>query len=134
MARSTLLKSAVCLGTVIAASGAAAADCLPYGQPVTITGYYGSVLFPGIPNYESVKSGDEPERVPMLFLDVPICTGEDPEGIGEPVPSIAAIQLACSSEEIDRFSRTEGDPMTVRGSLFAGHTGHHHTAVLLSCS
>jgi len=127
------MTSMVLVANLMIGCSTAVANCLSYGQSISITGYYGSIVLPGTPNYTSINDGDEVENIPFLFLETPVCTGEDPAGFGESVPSIAMIQLACPSELISLFEESTGTPLTVTGSLFASHTGHHHTAILLSC-
>jgi len=120
-------------GAVAVLAAPASAACLSYGSSVTLTGFYGTALFPGSPNYESVKTGDDPEWAALLFVVEPFCMGEDPEGLNEPDITVEVVQLACSSEQLAGFKKSEGTPVTVSGELFGAHTGHHHASVLLAC-
>jgi hypothetical protein len=55
----------------------ARSQCLDYEpRTVRLTGVMKTVMYPGLPNYESVRSGDKPEAGWYLFLDQPICVNE----------------------------------------------------------
>jgi hypothetical protein len=60
-------------------------ECLDYDQRVTLKGFYGEVVSPEQPNYESAKKGDAAVAVGILFLATPICTFASPDLIGEAV-------------------------------------------------
>lgn len=89
------------------------------------------VVFPGPPNYESIKGGDKLEKVYILELDDPfdIASSEDPkkpfndsEGWGK---NVKRLQL-FGDKTLVRFI---GRRVTVRGKLFEGIFVHHHTSV-----
>lgn len=91
------------------------------------------VYFPGPPNYESTKDGDEREGVYILELEEPfdIAAADDPkkplndsEGWGK---SVKRIQLISNGT----LGRHVGKKVNVRGKLFEAIFGHHHTSVLM---
>lgn len=91
------------------------------------------VYFPGPPNYESVKDGDQREGVYILELDEPfdIATAEaskkplnDSEGWGK---NVRRIQLISDGT----LGRRVGKKVTVMGRLSEAIFGHHHTDVLM---
>src|ERR1051326_1436812 len=62
-----------------------AQKCLAYSSPVTLSGKLTSRIFPGPPNYTSIRRGDQKETAILLILPAAICTtGNDPEGIDVP--------------------------------------------------
>jgi hypothetical protein len=61
-------------------SAASPGDCLPYEpNSVQLTGRIVRKVFPGPPNYESVKEGDKPEGAYILHLAKPICVRSEKE-------------------------------------------------------
>src|SRR5260370_17559026 len=74
---------------------ASAQKCLKYGPTVvSLTGTLRSQVFPGPPNYESIKRGDRKETAIILTLVVPPCTtGENPHGFDVPEPGLPNFQL-----------------------------------------
>src|SRR5262245_47206327 len=60
-------------------SMARAQSCLAYGPQVSLSGTLRSQVFPGPPNYESIKQGDSKETAIILTLRRTTCTtGNDP--------------------------------------------------------
>ncbi len=89
------------------------------------------VVFPGRPNYESIKDGDGPEPYWVLFLSEAICVDEDPTSeINRAETNVKKLQLNVDSYERYRGSLEKN--ATVRGSLTHRITGHHHTEVLMN--
>jgi len=117
-------------------SSAAAQKCLEYGPTVAVTGKLSSRIFPGPPNYMSIRKGDQKETVILLTLTQPVCTtGNDPAGIDVPEKGLRNIQLAITKDEDwPVIRRLLGKRVTVSGTLFHAHTGHHRTKVLMDVS
>jgi len=115
-------------------SSAAAQKCFEYGPPVTFTGKLLSKIAPGPPNYESIRKGDQKETVILLTLAQPFCTtGNDPAGVDVPEKGLRDLQLAITKDEDwPAIRRLKGKRVTVSGTLFHAHTGHHRTRVLMS--
>ena len=109
--------------------------CLSYEPAVvTLSGTLVRKTFPGPPNYESIKKGDNPET--SWFLDLPesVCVNEDktkpdlnPKQIG-----VHEMQLVLQPEQYQRHKGMVGRKVLATGTLFGEHTGHHHTPVLLT--
>ena len=102
--------------------------------------------FPGPPNYESIKEGDEIERHFYLKLNHPINVIPNPKEKNHEFENatveknVRIFQLVISadgsakSESIWKFLRKKGKgkKVEITGSLFHRFTGHHHSRVLLS--
>lgn len=108
--------------------------CLSYEPTVVrITGAIIERTFPGPPNYESIKDGDEPETYWLLVLRRPVCVNEgNPGEFNEAKKGIRRIQLAFNSEyAYKKYRRLLGRRAVATGTLYLGFTGHHKTPVLL---
>jgi hypothetical protein len=110
-------------------------SCLSY-EPAIVTpsGTLVRKIFPGPPNYESVKKGDRHET--SWFLDLPesVCVNEsktEPE-LNPKQSGIHEIQLVLQSEQYQQHKGMVGRKVLATGTLFGEHTGHHHTPVLLT--
>ena len=120
----------------LAGGSVAGQKCFEYGTTVSLTGKLTSKIFPGPPNYESIRNGDQKETAIILILTRPICTtSKDPASHGDPESGQRDIQLVISKDEnwrtIRRLMRKRA---TVSGTLFHWNTGHHHTKVLMDVS
>jgi hypothetical protein len=91
------------------------------------------VYFPGPPNYESIKEGDEREGVYILQLEEPfdIAAANNPkkpfndsEGWGK---NVKRIQLIGDGT----LGRRVGKKITVAGKLSEAIFAHHHTSVVM---
>ena len=131
-ARTRLLKLTVLLLVGFCAS-ANGQKCLEYGPTVSLTGTLGSQVFPGSPNYESIKRGDRKETAIILTLVTRACTtGNDPQGFDVAETGIREMQLVVTKEaHWKSVRRLMGKRAIVRGTLFHAHTGHHRTKVLV---
>jgi len=109
--------------------------CLSY-EP-TVVRINGTVIertFPGPPNYESIKDGDEPETYWLLVLRGPVCVDQGDPGdlINEGKKGIRRIQLVLHDEgAYDKYHRLLGKRVVATGTLYGSHTAHHKTPVLL---
>src|SRR5688500_18092266 len=130
----TLLITTVLL--VASSSSPARAQCLKYGPAViTLTGTLRSQVFPGPPNYESIKRGDRKERAIILILTTPVCTTshEPPQGLDEAEKNVREIQLVVTkSAHWKTVERRLTKRVVITGTLFHSHTGHHRTKVLIN--
>lgn len=117
-------------------ASASAQQCLEYGPTVTLTGTLRSKVFPGPPNYESIKRGDRAETAIILSLATPICTaaGNPAEFVDVAETDIRDLQLVITKpSDWKLVKRLVGNkPVVVTGTLFHSHTGHHRTKVLLT--
>jgi len=110
----------------------AAAECLLYEpSEVTLAGVVRYRTYAGPPNYDSIASGDRPERAAILELDSPVCVRskqQDDLGTNVPHDNIRLVQLVL----LPSISRPSPDSkIAVTGSLSGAQTGHHRTRVLL---
>lgn len=106
-----------------------------YYEPklVELTGTIKRLTFPGPPNYESIRKGDENETGPYLILKDPIdvvlyhhiVIGND-----EPEKNVKILQLVVYNDE-DWPKIKEGAQVKIKGTLFRALFGHHHSRVLL---
>ena len=107
--------------------------CLRYGSDtVALSGVLERIVFPGRPNYESVATGDEPEAGFYLRLSRAICTvGDRNSPDAYPIAAADTVQLVLDSAGYALLRPKLGTAVTLKGTLFARHTGHHHAPVLL---
>ncbi|PUA29280.1 MAG: hypothetical protein B0W54_01365 [Cellvibrio sp. 79] len=117
-------------------SALSSAECLKDGQDVTFMGTISRETFPGPPNYESIDDGDAPETYWVLTISTPQCvTAESMESDTryEVAKSTTRFQLAFEDANIYKSQKNlVENSAVVEGQLFAGHSGHHHTKVLIS--
>lgn len=115
-------------------SNLVAAQCLEYGpKVVSLSGVLVRETYPGRPNYESIANGDEPETIWVLRLEETICVHASNE-IDVPEDSEEEIQLVLKPEQYKQYRSLLGRAVTVSGTLFHSHTGHHHKRLLLKTS
>jgi hypothetical protein len=113
-----------------------AAGCLEFGPAVTtLMGKLSEEIFPGLPNFGSIASGDAADRILILTLDEAICVagreGEDsPEASSR--EDILRVQVVPEGDELEaRLQQLRWLRIEVTGTLFAGITGAHRTQVLI---
>ena len=111
--------------------------CLSYEPAsVTLTGRVSLRVFPGRPNYESIKEGDEPEPAWLLRLAKPICVtldGKDEFNVA--VDDVSVIHLVLQGKQFSQLRRLKRKgAVTLTGKLFHAFTGHHHADVLMRVS
>jgi hypothetical protein len=100
----------------------------------TMSGTLVRKSYPGPPNYEDIKSGDRPETGWYVRLAHPVCVTGTPgdEVNGEDQGGVDLVQLVLMHDEYKTHRGLVGKKVTVTGTLFRWHTGHHHTPVLLT--
>ena len=131
------MKTQLLVATLLLLAGfgtsASGQQCLEYGPTVSLTGTLRSQVFPGPPNYESIKRGDRKEMAIILTLAARACTtGNDPQGIDVPETGLREMQLVVTKEaHWKTVRRLIGKRVIVTGTLFHAHTGHHRTKVLV---
>ncbi len=108
-------------------------SCLAYEPTVVaISGSMNKFDFPGRPNYESIGQGDEKGTYWVLKLHNPICvTNDRNDTVNVSESAITDIQLVLNADMHQKFRPLLKKQVIVKGTLFHGHTGHHHTPVLL---
>lgn len=108
--------------------------CLHYEpEIVELKGIIVRRTIPGPPNYEDMSKGDAPETYWILVLKKPRCVDTQAEdGININEANVKEIQLVFSGNaDYERYKNFIGKKVSVSGTLFHAHIGHHHTAVLL---
>ncbi len=92
--------------------------------------------FPGKPNYESIKNGDEIERGWYLRLNTPIdvipAKSSNSQNNLEFEKNVRIMQLVVMKDNEQEILKNlpNGSRITVRGAPFHRLTGHHHSRVL----
>jgi hypothetical protein len=123
------------LAVLVAATAPVAAQhpargCLSYEpDTVSLRGTLRRHTFPGPPNYESVKEGDEPETGFYLHLLRPVCTVA--EDINDAHDNVRLVQLVLDSTGYARLTPALGHVITIRGTLSSAITGHQHALLQL---
>lgn len=93
----------------------------PNDAKVELIGEVKIEVFPGRPNYESIKNGDEPESAWILTIESPICVN----GFDKKQYKFHLFWLGTK-----KHIQTPGK-YKITGKTMAAHTGHHHTSVLI---
>ena len=104
-------------------------------KTVELAGVIETQTFPGPPNYESIKGGDEIENGWYLKLLEPVTVvADNPQtGLGEETQSnIKILQMAIDYSKIPEKTLPIGKKVKVKGKLFSRLTGHHHSRVLIN--
>ena len=117
-------------------SVASASDpaCAAYEPAVTtVTGKLERRTYPGPPNYESVQAGDDAETGLYLHLASPVCINATPgDEINREQRDVLVIQLNLDAEQYAALRPLLGKTITLRGTLYAAHTAHHHAPSVLN--
>jgi hypothetical protein len=115
----------------VAATTAPSLACLRYEpDTVRLTGRLVRRTFYGAPGYGENPKHDEKETGCYLELRQPVCTMAD--RYYEAKTSVRLIQLVLDSAGYARLRSSVGKSVTLRGTLFAAFTGHHHAPILLT--
>ncbi|MFL5815571.1 MAG: DUF4431 domain-containing protein [Bdellovibrionia bacterium] len=137
------MKSFPFLLILFACPSLASNQVLTYGPSIVeLTGTLDLQTFPGPPNYESIKNGDEIERHFYLKLDKAVDVL--PKGASSEIENpekernVRIIQLSISEEDDklwDSFRKVgKGAHVKIQGTLFHRFTGHHHSRILMVVS
>jgi len=132
-----MIKDFLILFFLLLSANLASADsspCLKYEpDSVELTGRIKRVIFPGPPNYESVRDGDEPEVYWVLFLQKAVSVQGNPKDDLNSATenNVKEIQLIIDVQDYKKHSNLLGKRVTVKGKLMHSFTGHHHTPVLV---
>jgi len=129
------IRSVFLLALIISVPIAARSQCLETEPAaVTLTGTIYAKNFPGPPNFESIRSGDERMRYWIFRLDKPICVEGDSFD-NTSAFNVRDLQLAFPDGSFyTQYRRDvrEHRRFKVTGSLFHRNTGHHVTNILVS--
>lgn len=117
---------------------ASSAECLKDGQKVSFAGNISRETFPGRPNYNSIDDGDEPETYWILTIESPHCVVAESMEDGalyEVARTTTRFQLAFEDSTVYQTQKSLiENKAIVKGKIFIGMTGHHHTKALISVS
>jgi len=113
------------LAAMLLSTSASLAECLSYSEPAIFEGTVVEITFP------ETMGGDlsgPTETVFALKLDKPVCVSEGDE-FQPGFDDVDMVQLFC-----ERVGGIERDKhMRLIGDIFAGHTWHHRTSIVLKC-
>src|SRR5438270_3022829 len=109
---------------------ASAQNCLSYDTDgVQLRGTISKKTFPGPPNYENIRKGDEPETYWILHLVKPICTTANTDNDAE--KNVNDLQLILTVKQYALYRKLVGKRARITGKLSHAITGHHHTPVMM---
>jgi hypothetical protein len=130
----SLLLVAACRS--IDAQPPARAACLRYEpDTVRVTGKLERRIFYGAPGFGDDPAHDAKEPGFYLELVTPVCAeGGDYPQLNGPRRGVRLVQLVLDAAGYSRLRPYLGQHVTLRGTLFAEHTGHHHAPLLLEVS
>jgi hypothetical protein len=127
----TLFVIVICLQSVALA---APEKILHYEPEIAILeGTIEAHTFPGLPNFSSIKKGDEAERGRYLRLREPvdvIASATDTDTNAETEKNVTLLHLTCDDKVWKKL--TPGKQVLLRGTLFHQLTGHQHSRVLMT--
>jgi hypothetical protein len=130
--RILILVSFACV--CIAAGDVRAQHCLAYEpETVTLEGNVSSKDFPGPPNFESIRGGDQRIRYWILRLPQSVCVDGGHDDINVRVENIREIQLVFEDDAFYKKYRAlvrKHKHFQVVGSLFHEHTANHVRKIL----
>ena len=111
-------------------------SCLHYGpSAVTLEGTLIRRPYPGPPNYESEREGDQRDTALILSIPRPICVAPDSasdEGDRQLESGVRELQLAIGTDSLwAQLRAAHSSRLRVTGELFHAISGHHRTRVLL---
>lgn len=109
--------------------------CLNYEpDQVQLIGFLYSKSFPGPPNYEDIKNGDEEEIYWLIKTMTSFCVNESNQIYGDRLDNQSEVQLVISSKlNLYKTKRSLlNKKVSVKGTLFPQMTGHHKTKVLIT--
>lgn len=100
---------------------------------VTLTGVLSTRIYPGAPNYESVKSGDLPNKIWLIRLPHPISMEPGPEPASfEGETGIKEIHVILTDLKDEKTLKQHGgETVTIIGKIFHAHTIHHPLPLIL---
>ena len=122
------------LVSLLPLTASAETKCILTGQPTQLAGTIHIQTFAGLPNYESIKKGDQPETYWILATNKSYCgQGEDFINTGKIITeeNQKRFQLVLTPELYKQGKKLLNKKVFVEGSLFFAHTGHHHTPLLV---
>jgi hypothetical protein len=111
-------------------------ECSVDSKSCVFTGSLELHTYPGLPNYEDIKKGDEAETGLYLKLDQPMVIRFIDYENKKEIPAKESISLMHIAGEFDekRFFKLakEKNHVTIDGTTFEWQFGHHHTHFLIT--
>jgi hypothetical protein len=92
-------------------------------------------VYPGPPEYTSVKMGDRPEKAVFLTLKEPINvelkknTEQEEDILNTPEKGVRELQVVFS--DFQPLAHQINQKVLLKGTLYHAHTAHHHRRVLM---
>jgi hypothetical protein len=114
---------------LIAGNIGAQSHCYSYGaDSVELIGVLARRVYPGPPNYESIKAGDYPDTVWVLRLNQSICTNAS--GVSKARQRVREVQLFVPEADQLRMRTMQDKPTMFRGKLRPAELGWHHLPIV----
>lgn len=91
--------------------------------------------FPGPPDYNSIAEGDKKETCWLLKLREPVnVVADQSDDFNEAEKNVKEIQLVLEPPQYKLWRAVVGKAsiVTLSGTLFHAHTGHHHREILMA--
>lgn len=99
-------------------------------EEVEVSGLLHEIIYPGPPEYMSIEMGDQPEKTTILTLGEPINVAiKKEDGLNEPEQGVRQLEVVFR-DSVPSENQMKGE-ITLKGTLFHSHTGHHHRRVLI---
>lgn len=108
--------------------------CLNYEpEVIQLEGELYKKSFPGPPNYEDIKKGDEEEIYWLIKTTKPFCVNRSRYVEGAELYSQSEVQLVVDGLNFYNSKRhLLGNKVVLSGTLFPQISGHHKTEVLIT--
>ncbi len=132
---SAVLILAIAALPILNAKASATDACINDGDTVELSGKLWREAFPGPPNYESIENGDQPQVVWILTTEEAFCGNAmsfETEQLYRIDGELTRFQLVLNQEQYEANQSLVFENIKVSGIAFAGHTGHHHTSMLIN--
>ena len=127
----------VIAATSVPATGLAMSNPVFHYEPenVKLSGTVEQQTFPGLPNYENIKTGDEAEKGWYLRLDRPIdvvASKKDVDPNAETEKDVKVMHLAFNPDASGAVvMKKVGEKVILSGHLIHRISGHQHSRVLM---
>ena len=129
------LATAVIIAMLLVFADAQGAPCLRYGRVVQLVGTLQEHIYPGPPNFASVKAGDRPLKYFRLSLAAPVCATAQPTSVQYVSESnVSFVQLVLDQpgyESYDKLRPALGKVVTLKGKLFSPIDAFHQEPLLM---
>lgn len=118
------LKFVILLIALLSLNANAGCSDLNKESPDQLKGVLKLEVFPGRPNYSSVKEGDDPEETYILRLNTPICVAQHPH----PFDRVHLVQMRQTRKKMKSLI---GHHVQVQlAEQMQATTGHHHAPLV----